>query len=253
LAWGLTLKLSHEGPQREFGKMLETEFLKILDHHENNQAQDEFMRNLLSAIGKAMRNMGFVRDGHVRYLDYLGRQLKEKEDNWKSLGDYRSLSKAGLPAKLIPLLGIGSSSVAGLNAVGVQIALNLLTSTTFGIIASSLVTFLFGRLREARIEEEREKIKEKGNRFWKEDFKPDMVRVLYSLHNDIKALFEKYYSKAKDETFDWNEETLTKFISNEVLPPDGITWPPFPFDTLGEGHVDPTPARSPKPKNKSTN
>src|SRR5206468_9326099 len=56
-----------------------------------------FLENLLMTMTKTLRNMGFVRDSHVRYLDG---KAKELQDNGKFLNDLSgitSLSKLGLP------------------------------------------------------------------------------------------------------------------------------------------------------------
>ncbi len=247
------MSFSHEMPQRELGRRVETEFIKLLALQGASEAEKAFMRNLLTSMTKTLRNMGFVRDNHVRYLDDLGRQLKDKQDDWNSLGDFTSLSKAGFPAKIISVLGVGS--LIGTLGAGIQLVLNISTSVLSGVVGALLVTLFFRHFRDKAIDKARDTIEKKANNFWVTDFKPDMSKLLYRLFLDIKTLVGDHYSvyaqqqpKATDDMLGWSVSDVKNFINVNVLPPDSISWPPYPFEGEPGGHITtPTPTR-PTPK-----
>lgn len=242
LAWGLTLNLSHEQPQRDLGKNFEAEFFKLLSSLATNREQMVFAENLMMAVTKTIRNMAFVRESHVAYLDGLATDLQEKSQTLKEISGITELTKQGLSPKIISFLLAGGGVIAAAQSTS---PLVLLLSAAGGVAISTLFTFGLKPVSSYYRNQAKTKIEAEQKDYWLKHFKPDMTNLLYNLYLDIRTLADHFPGHVRDDWGTWGEERLKQFINNEILPPD------FQYWLVPEKSVEPT-ASSSSPKLKNT-
>ncbi len=231
LCWGLTLNLSHEEPQRELGKTFNEQFTRIINDREDSAEDTLFLENLLMVLAKTVRNIGFIRDEHVRFLDFRANEFAEERQNLNDIADFTSFSGSGLYAKIASFLGVGSvvDLWKGLGYPAVDIPLFFVAGLA-GAILVTLSTHLYSKATQKKWEK---KIETEQNNYWVNRFKPEMTYQLYILLGEIRVLVEKYYPQNKDEIIHNDEllmmddEQLIWIIADDILPPDGLTWPPY--------------------------
>jgi hypothetical protein len=221
LAWGLTLNFSHEQPQRDLGKSFETEFLKMLDGPGASREEKAFLQNLLMAITKTVRNMGFVRENHVAFLDELAINMQDRSETLDGVAGLTEFSKQGLPTKILSFL-VGGGAVVASQPTSQAV---LLAATAGGIAFSTGITVALKSVREYYRRIEKKKIEANQKTYWLKHFKPDMTGLLYNLYLDVKALLSAYPGYVRDDWSEWDEKLLKEFIDDQILPPDFLYWP----------------------------
>jgi len=231
LCWGLTLNLSHETQQQDLGKIFAEQFTQIFAKHEKNPEDAVFLENLVMALAKTVRNIGFVRENHVRYLEYTAQEFTEKMRNLNDAADFTSFSGSGLYSKIVSFLGIGSLADL-VSSVGQSLTLILLFFVA-GVIGALMVTLMVRAYHSDKRKKNMETmIEDEQNNYWVTKFKPGMVDQLYILFSETKALIEKYYPEKdaminNDDLLRMSMQELKDVIRNDILPPDSLTWPPY--------------------------
>jgi len=240
LCWGLTLNLSHEKQQQDLGKLFAEQFAQIFANRERGSEDALFLQNLSMTLAGTVRNIGFVRENHVRFLNYTAQEFTEKMQNLKKVADFTSFSGSGLYAKVASFLGIGSladllSSVSGLvSSVGYWLTL-ILVFFFVGLLGALGVTLAVRKhYSDKKQESMKKEIENKQNDYWVHQFKPRMTDQLYILLSEIKRLIEKYYPEKRDVIIGNDHllkmedtEEVKEVISSQILPPDSLTWPTY--------------------------
>lgn len=227
LCWGMTLNFSHETSQAKLGEVFEQEFIKIFEQS-NTPSDKIFQENLMMALAKTLRDMGFVRDNHVRYLDDLSQELAAKTEFVQGIKNFASTSKSGIFSKAGSFLGVASLSdfLQKYDIVSKQNS----SLHEVGLIVMSGIAGLFGIwailnywvLRDT-IENTKKDILKKQEDYWKNNFKPDMVDLLFQFYKDVRDLIKEcYVSYKKEDILTWDEDKVKKFIWNRVLPTDNF-------------------------------
>lgn len=192
--------------------------------------ESNYLQELFMALCKALRNIGFVRDSHVRYLDRLAAEFREKEDAWNSVTTFSSFSKVGVTTKVVSYLGAGSLVLLRPGSVPDQEIPVFFILGTAGAIIVPLFLRLFKPtiLKKARSEN-----RVRRANYWVSIFKRDMTNMLYDLYSDSRNLAIRHFpsygatlSKNRtDDILTWTEEDVRHLILNTILPPDDIAWP----------------------------
>ena len=251
LSWGLTLSLSHEEGQRSLGKAFTDRVMKGLEAAGKNPDPKTkwFLDNLTMALSKTARDLGFVRDTHVRKLDY---NVEEYVHRQKVVNDLRSASVTTAEGVLTKVSsGLGLGTLAGTLASKFPEFGNpyflFLTAIFFGVLGSFIIPQGVAWRLDSRLEDWKNKKKCEQEKYWRETFKPEMAKVIRHFHNDVVYLvqcsFEKYWQanqrrpefqtkedatiedkKKNDATHDW----LDDFIRDRILPSDTLEWPLYP-------------------------
>ena len=245
LCWGLSLILSHEKGQQELGNTFKEQFLKTFATYHRSAVEVAFLDNLLMSLSTTIRNIGFVREIHVRYLDFQSHQFAQQEQNLNRTADFFSFSGSGLYAKVASFLGVGSLAdlaniLKGFQGFGLQPADVAIFLTTGAVGAFAVTSLAWGYRKYAQKKFEQQLLAKETpqNKYWREHYKPDMGAVLYTLVLDIKRLAETYSTNSwspvnkDDELFKLSEKEAKRRIQQEILPPDDLSWPPS-FDGVG--------------------
>jgi hypothetical protein len=94
--WGLTLHLSYDKKQNQLGQMLNKNTLLILDSH-----NAEFSRDLKMTLSKTIRSIAFVRDAHVKYMNYKFQDLGRHKRVLDRVSQLLSFKESGLSLQII--------------------------------------------------------------------------------------------------------------------------------------------------------
>jgi hypothetical protein len=237
LCWGLSLNLSSEKAQRELGESFKEQLFKALANRERSPDEVTFFDNLLMALSAAIRNIGFVRENHVRYIDFKAHQLAQEEQNLNQTADFFSFSGSGLYTKIASFLGIGSAldlanawrSYQSLGFQATDIAI-FLVAGLFGVIVVTGIVRLYRYVKGKRGQLQAEK---DLNAYWLNNYKPDMSAVLYTLVMDIRKLAAIYSSDSwspiskDDDLLTGTAKQVKRLINDEILPPDSLAWLPW--------------------------
>lgn len=240
----MTLNLSHEENERKIGKIFQDSFTKFFDGSGKSDTEKGFLDNMFMAFSRTIRDMGFVRDSHIKYLDLTAQEFTETKETWDDLANMTSFSKNGLPAKAVSFFGAGS--LADLAKVQLLPSIPLPSSDVLvvvvgGVVGAIVVTYLLGLVKWNRIDKKKHKIMHEQHTYYVKHFKRDMTDILCHLYLDFKTLvydtkaYAPYVRKVKqrkDDLLGWTDDDVKKFINDSVLPPDDIPWPaPTTIDT----------------------
>jgi hypothetical protein len=231
MCWALTMNLSHEERQVELGKTFTDKFLQIFAEDEKAEINKPFLQNVLMELSSTLRSIGFIRANHVQYLDYEADRLTRKRKNLEQVADMASFSGSGLYAKVGSFIGFGSVAnlVKGLGFPEGDI-LWFAVAGIAGAVGVTLGVKYYVSITDASWENE---ITTRQNEYWRKEFKPDVTAQLLSLFSQVKALIWEYYPNANeiiqhDELLRMsNDNDVKRVISNQILPPDGLRWPPY--------------------------
>jgi hypothetical protein len=249
LCWGLSLTLSKEKGQQELGNFFKEQLMKAPANRERHPDEVAFEDNLLMALSTAIRDIGFVRENHVMYLDFMAQRFQQEEQNLNQTADFFSFSGSGLYAKIASFLGVGSAldlanayrSYQSLGFQATDIAYFLVFGS-FGIVAVTLVAQLYRYLKGKRRVAQTTLAQ---NTYWLIRYKPDMTTVLYNLFIDVKNLAALYSSdswtpiRKDDQLLRADEADVKRVINDEILPPDELAWLPH----LGGTTANPPPEK----------
>ena len=120
LSWGLSLNFSHEESQRTLGQKFVDMFSDIWKRYRpeklepknpviSQQSQNErFIENMIMSLTKTSRNLGFVRNSHVKFIESKDKELERKKKFYDDISDLTSFSKEGFLTKVATFVGSGS-------------------------------------------------------------------------------------------------------------------------------------------------
>ncbi|MGI0011222.1 MAG: hypothetical protein ACREAE_07465 [Nitrosopumilaceae archaeon] len=109
ICWTLSMRFSSNGTQNEVGRNFYDDFFKTFE----NGLDKGTLFQMRAAIGKTLRNIGYIRNGYDEYKKILDEAYKNKIDVFNGLGSITSISKESLSAKIILFLssGLGSEEI----------------------------------------------------------------------------------------------------------------------------------------------
>ncbi len=226
-----------------------------------NKVEPAFVQNLVMSLAKNVRDIGFVRENHVRYLDFMSQQLGQTIQFYDDVADFTSTSSSSIITKAVSFLGVGS--VVDLAAQGNSLTdRNIAIFTIFGLVGAAVITILLKYASNGRIETEYKKVEKTQNDYWRNHFKMDMASQLLIQYKEYAELVERYYPdqferiKKEDSLLSSSEDGAWEVIWNDILPSDRITWPPFiasqPPSTASSSQQTPaTPKSAPAPASPS--
>lgn len=232
MCWGMTANLSHETQQQELGSTFIKIFMNIMTEREKDPTFLDYGQNLEMTLSSAIRSMAFVRANHVHYLDFNADRLTRRRQSLEQIADFASFSGSGLFAKLGSFVGVGSVADVVTHYDLPQIYIPVFAA--FGIVGAFAITlgvsWHVSRTDKTWVND----ITHSQTEYWREHFKPDMTEELYNLYLAIKALTERFYPDTKEEIEGKDEllrireaSEVKKFISEKILPPDDLNWPPY--------------------------
>jgi hypothetical protein len=227
--WGLTLYLSNNDNEHKLANIVNDKIFENLD-----EDGIEFSRDLKIVFCKALRSIAFVRDAHLRFLNYNAKDLERNKQYWDQIGQLLSFSKDALPLQIISFLGFGSLGNATSflsNSLNQSISsptmptLFLTNFILYGIVGIIVVTVGSRIVGYFYVGSQQKKIENKQKDYYHKNLKKETTESLFYLYQDIKRLFEQHNLK-DDDMFKWPDKYIKEFIYNNILPPDNILWYP---------------------------
>jgi hypothetical protein len=184
--------------------------------HDNPKRMVEpaFVQNLVMSLAKNVRNIGFVRENHVRYLNFMSDELGQTIQFYDEIADFASTSNSSIITKLISFLGVGSTVDLATKGGGLT-PLDVAIFTVSGLIGAALVTILLKYFRNGKIQTEYQKIREKQDEYWRKNFKMDMASQLFIQYSEFVELVERYYPD-RYEQIKKNDALLSMDSEEEV-------------------------------------
>jgi hypothetical protein len=264
LCWGLTLRLSHDSQQQEFGKEY---FSKIIDNISKvPRVQKSFIAQFIMILSRTTRNMGLIRLAHVRHLEREAREYGELKDLLSAIGEI-SFSKESIPLKLISFLGFGTGipSLLNLNpfketlenlklagnvlngAKGVidakqinEIVQRIFDFNQFSFSVDQLILFvLFGSIGIFAgsilfklfsfwyLHSKEKKLKKSQEKYWTDKYLKDMTYTLLAYYVDIRNLLYEFYNYTggpNDPVMRLKPHVVKGYIKDRILPSVQMEW-----------------------------
>ncbi len=182
------------------------------------------------ALAKTVRNIGFVRENHVRFLEFTSEEFTEKTQNLNDIADFTSFSGSGLYSKIVSFLEIGSLADL-VSSISESLQL-ILVFFVAGVLGALIVTFVVRTYHnDKRKKDMTDQVERLQDSYWITKFKPGMTDQLYILFSETKGLIEKCYPEKKDamikndDLLGMDMQKVKDGIREEILPPDSLTWP----------------------------
>lgn len=263
MCWGLTLKLSHENQQQEFGKEY---FSTIINKISSMRGiPKSFLSELLMILARTTRNMGFIRLAHVRHLEREAREYSELKELLSSISEI-SFSKDSIPLKIVSFFGFGGiiPNLLNLNPYketleDLKIASDIVNNATatidikqindiiqrifefsqitfsveqifyfvlFGSIGIFVGSIGFKLLAHTYLKYKENKLRESQKIYWQNKYLEDMGKTLLLFYTDIKSLLKRYYNYTGDPDDPVTNPGLNveKYIKEIILPNVHIDW-----------------------------
>jgi predicted house-cleaning noncanonical NTP pyrophosphatase (MazG superfamily) len=219
--WGMTMFFSHEKQQREVIAKLNDEILKIITKYD-----DELIPRFMMIMSGTLRNLGFAREAHVRYLRNESRKYENKRDLLEDISDL-ALSKESVPVKLASFFGAGLTSLFPNISVGLESLINaapgvekVLSFVVFGLLGILVVSVLFRIFTFFFLKLQEKKVRVEQNVYWNDKYLDNMAGILYVLYENIFDLLgEDLKPKSKPE-----EKDVKATIIEKILPKLQIDW-----------------------------
>lgn len=236
MIWGITLSLSHEVQERTMGDEFNTDFKEILVKYTKEDLHRSFIENLVLVMAGTLRDIAFMRENHVLYLDYKANKVTERRKNLESVADPGSFSGPGLYSKIGTFVGAGSIGPFVVHASDLQATVLVFGAIGFaGAVGVTLLVRAYSYLTEEPWEH---RLMVSLNKYWRKNFKVDVTNQLFYARRHIKRLIHQCYDKntaakiLKQDRFltlddDNDVAQINQIISEEILPPDHLKWPPY--------------------------
>jgi hypothetical protein len=241
MCWGMTLNLSHEPQERELGKAFTDRFLEIFAEWEKkkkNPSHQMFIHNLMFVLSGTLRNIAFVRENHVLYLDYQADRLTRRRRNLEQVADPASFSGSGLYSKVGSFVGFGSIGAASQVAQSPDVSTHLPGYIQWfgalglaGVIGVTLLARAYVSWTDPSWVND---LMDVQNEYWRLKFKRDVVNQLFYVLRHVRRLIKQCYGDKASEILQHDnflqmkdEAMVRRIIKDEILPPDCLDWPPY--------------------------